>query len=300
LHKAGSPTNCEVYWIHLKPKEIATRFREQNDISVSHGLVKRVLKSKGFGYRKLNKNIATGHYAQREEQFQIIFKLVALMSIESPVLSIDCKKKERLGNLYRSGKVYCTTALQVFDHDYHHLSQGTVIPHGIYDLQMNEGYISIGSSHETAEFIIDNLLWWWDNYGIHYYPDAKSILILCDAGGANSYRHHAFKKQMLILAKKIGIDFIICHYPPYASKWNPIEHRLFCHVQKAIDGVIFSDYKIVKELISKTKTESGLKVFVRLNLKQYPIGIKTHKSDIDFKRINFNPDIPKLSYRIAA
>lgn len=300
LHKAGSPTDPEVYWIHLKPKEIATRFAEQYEMQVSHGFVKRVLKSKGFGYRKLSKNMATGHCEQRNEQFQLIFKLVALMSIDSPVISIDCKKKERLGNLYRDGKVYCTTALKVFDHDYHHLSQGAVIPHGIYDLQMDEGYISVGSSHETAEFIIDNLLWWWDNYGIHYYADAKSILVLCDAGGANSYRHHAFKKQLLILAKLIGIDFIICHYPPYASKWNPIEHRLFCHVQKAIDGAIFSDYKIVKELICKTKTKEGLKVFVRLNLKKYPIGIKTPKSDIDFNRISFNSDIPQFSYRIVA
>lgn len=105
---------------------------------------------------------------------------------------------------------------------------------------------------------------------------------------------------MLLLAQKTGIDFIICHYPPYSSKWNPIEHRLFCHVQKAISGVIFSDYKIVKELISKTKTQKGLKVFARLNLKKYRIGIKTSKTDIDFNRIDFNPDIPKLSYRIAA
>ena len=103
---------------------------------------------------------------------------------------------------------------------------------------------------------------------------------------------------MLILAEKIGIDFIICHYPPYASKWNPIEHRLFCHVQKAMEGVILTDYKIVKELISKT--EKGLKTIVRLNLKDYPIGIKTDKTELDFSRIHFNQNIPELSYRIAA
>ncbi len=299
-HKGGSPTDATVFWIHLKPKEIAERFALENSYSVSHGLVKRLLKSKGFQYRKLSKNIATGVYAKRDEQFKIIFHLVSIMSLNSPIISIDCKKKERLGNLYRAGKLYCTKALSVFDHDYHHLSEGAVVPHGIYDMHRNEGYISIGNSHETANFIADNLLWWWDNYGIHHYPDAKSILILCDAGGGNSYRHYAFKKQMLILSKKVGIDFIICHYPPYASKWNPIEHRLFCHAQAAIDGAIFSDYEIVKELFSKTKTDTGLKVFVRLNLKQYPIGIKTDKSEVDFNRIQFNQNIPNLSYRIAA
>ncbi|MFT7227301.1 MAG: putative GNAT superfamily acetyltransferase, partial [Neolewinella sp.] len=119
---------------------------------------------------------------------------------------------------------------------------------------------SIGSSHETADFISDNLLWWWDHYGIHHYPDATSVLILCDSGGGNSYRYHAFKKQLLELAHKTGLDFIVCHYPPYASKWNPIEHRVFCHVHKAMQGIVLSDYELVKKLIAKTKTKEGLKV----------------------------------------
>jgi len=259
-HKAGSPTNSDVFWIHLKPREIAFQFEAQSGNKVSHGFVKRILLSEGFKYRKMSKTLATGTCKYRNEQFEIIFKLVAIMSIDSPVISIDCKKKERLGNLYRAGKAYCTAPLEVYDHDYHYLAQGVVIPHGIYDLHRNEGYISIGNSHETASFIADNLLWWWENYGIHNYPDTKCILVLCDSGGGNSYRHHAFKKHIQLLAEKIGIDFIICHYPPYASKWNPIEHRLFCHAHRAIQGAVFSDYNIVKELFSKTTTDDGLKV----------------------------------------
>jgi len=299
-HKAGSPTKPDVYWTHLTPNEIAELFFTETGNKVSNNFVKRTLKSMGFKYRKLSKNLATGQYAQRNEQFEIIFHMVAIMSLDSPVISIDCKKKERLGNLYRSGKTYATGEVEVFDHDYHHLSQGAVIPHGIFDIQNNEGYITIGNSHETATFITDNILWWWENYGIHNYPDARNMLVLCDAGGGNSYRHHAFKKAILMLSKKLGIDFIICHYPPYASKWNPIEHRLFAHVHRAMQGVIFTDYNIVKELISKTKTDTGLKVFVRLNLKEYPVGIKTDKSEVDFSRIQFNAKIPELSYRIAA
>lgn len=284
----------------MKPKEIAELFFAETQRYVSNNLVKRTLKVMGFKYRKLSKNLATGQYLLRDEQFNMIFHLVTIMSLDSPIISIDCKKKERLGNLYREGKTYATGEVKVLDHDYPHLSQGAVIPHGIFDIQNNEGYMTIGSSHETASFVADNLLWWWDNYGIHNYPNARRILILCDAGGANSYRHHAFKKAMLLLAKEIGIDFIICHYPPYASKWNPIEHRLFAHVHRAMQGVIFTDYNIIKELITKTKTDTGLKVFVRINIKEYPIGIKTDKSEIDFSRIQFNDQIPKLSYRIAA
>jgi len=276
------------------------RLANEQSIRVSAGFVKRVLRGQGYKYRKLSKNLATGEFAERDAQFKIIFHLVAVMNLDSPVISIDCKKKEVLGTLYRDGKLYTTAPLKVYDHDYLNLSEGKVIPHGIFDLQLNRGYISIGNSHETASFIGDNLLWWWENYGIHNYPDAKSVLILCDAGGGNSYRHHAFKKQLLELAQLTGIDFIVCHYPPYASKWNPIEHRLFAHVHQAMQGVIFTDYNIVKELIGKTKTKTGLKVVVRLNLGMYPTKIKTDKSELDFSRIQFNEQIPKLSYRICA
>ena len=299
-NKGGSPTNANVYWIHYKPRELVELLEEEYSFKVSAGFVKRVLKDQGYKYRKLSRNIATGIDPQRNAKFKIIFDLVTMMSLDTPIISIDCKKKENLGTLYREGKLYSTDALEVFDHDYSYLSEGKVIPHGIFDIQLNEGYISIGNSHETASFIAENLLWWWDNYGIHKYPDAKKVLILCDAGGGNSYRHHTFKKELLDLAKATGIDFIVCHYPPYASKWNPIEHRLFAHVHHAIKGVIFTDYKLVKELISKTKTKTGLKVFVRLNLGDYPIGIRTNEAELDFRRIQFNEQIPKFSYRIAA
>lgn len=299
-HKAGSPTDSNIFWIHLKPREIAIKFEEMHHIKISNGMIKRQLLAMNYKYRKLSKQLATGHYQDRDKQFQIIFTLVAIMSLKTPIISIDCKKKERIGNLYREGKCYSQQPIKVFDHDYDYLATGKVIPHGIYDLQQNKGYITIGNSHETAEFIADNLLWWWDNYGIHQYPDTKNILIFCDSGGANSYRHHCFKKHMLNLSQLIGKDLIICHYPPYSSKWNPIEHRLFAHVHNAMKGVVFSDYNIVKELIEKTTTTTGLKVVVRLIDKDYPTGIKTIKEEVDYKRIKPHPISPQLSYSIAA
>lgn len=297
-HKAGSPTDETVYWISVKPCAIVQLFYEQHQIRVSHGVVKRLLKELGYGYRKQSKQLATGSYARRNEQFQIICTLVLVMSLKSPVLSIDCKKKERLGNLYRQGRCYCSKAVQVYDHDYEHLSEGKVIPHGIYDLQTGKAYISIGSSHETADFIIDNLLWWWEQYGLHQYADTKNILLLCDAGGANSYRHHIFKHKLMAFARETGLSVIVCHYPPYCSKWNPIEHRVFCHVHRAMSGVVFSDYATVQKMIEQTSTKTGLTVLVRLNLKQYEKGVKTDKNKFDDSRITFHPLLPELNYRI--
>ncbi len=297
-YKAGSPTAAEVYWISLKPCAIAALFYEKHQIRLSHQFIKRQLKAWGYAYRKQHKQLATGSYGKRDEQFRIICSLILVMSCQSPVLSIDCKKKERLGNLYRNGRCFCTEALKVYDHDYEHLSQGKVIPHGIYDVQANKGYISIGSSSETADFVIDNLLWWWYEYGIHHYPDAKNIMLLCDAGGANSYRHFIFKHRLLQFAKETGLSVIVCHYPPYCSKWNPIEHRLFSQVHKAMEGVVFCDYQTVQRCIEQTATKTGLTVVVRLNLKEYQTAIKVDKKLIDQKRITHHPQIPELNYRI--
>jgi hypothetical protein len=297
-NKAGSPTDDGTYWISLKPFSIARLFYEKHQIWVSNGLVKRLLRDLGYGYRKQSKQLATGSYAHRDEQFKIICSLILIMSLKSPVLSIDCKKKERLGNLYRNGKCYCSQAVKVYDHDYEHLSEGKVIPHGIYDLQTNRGYISIGNSSETADFVVDNLLWWWREFGIHQYPDAKNMLLLCDAGGANSYRHFIFKHKLMAFAKETGLSVIVSHYPPYCSKWNPIEHRLFSQVHKAMEGVIFSDYLTVQKLIEQTSTKTGLTVVVRLNPKEYQTGIKIDKNLLDNKRIAHHPTIPELNYRI--
>ena len=247
----------------------------------------------------MRKTIATGTYARRDEQFGIIFYLMALLNnTNGPIISIDTKKKETLGNLYRDGHCYCQQAVEVYDHDYPHLADGKVIPHGIYDMKCNKGYISIGTCAETAAFIADNILWWWDTYGIHLYGGCKQLLILCDSGGANGWRKHIFKKELQRIAALMGIRIIISHYPPYCSKWNPIEHRLFPHVHRAMSGVVFSSYKLVKELIGKTSTSKGLSVEVRLVKIEYPTGLRCAREDIDTSRILFHESLPDLNYTI--
>jgi hypothetical protein len=139
------------------------------------------------------------------------------------VISVDTNKKEKLSSLYREGQVYCLEAEVVYDHDYAHLSEGTIIPHGVYDFAHNDAMINIGVSADTSEFACDSIKCWWDTIGCKRYADTTSLLILADRGGNNSYRHHVFKAPLQTIANKIGIEIRAVHYPPYTSKWNPIE-----------------------------------------------------------------------------
>jgi hypothetical protein len=263
------------------------------------------LKANKYGYRKPSKSMVIGKSPHRSQQFEIIMFLTALFwdMENNPIMSIDTKKKEPLGQLTRNQTVLCQVSEtgknpSVFDHDFSFLATGKAIPHGIFDVKQNKGYISIGNSHETAAFVVDNLDWWWQNFGELIYPKASMMLILCDAGGANGHRHHLFKKLLQDWAKKIGIRILIVHYPPYCSKYNPIERRLFAQVHLTIKNTILTDFQQVKELISKTATSNGLSVEVRINTIFYPTKQHSSLDDIDKKRILYHPDLPKFSYSI--
>jgi len=167
---------------------------KKKEIYISRNIVRRLLKKHGFVKRKMLKKQSTGIYQYRDEQFKNIEKIKFIQS-DNPILSIDTKKKEKLGNLHRAGQVYCTKTIESYDHDYPHLAKGTIVPHGIYDMKRNEAFISIGLENETAEFICDSIKKWWDKMGKKHYPQANEILIFCDAGGANSYRHNVYSSQ---------------------------------------------------------------------------------------------------------
>lgn len=301
-HTAGSPTDELVKWTHLRPVDIRLHLEETHQITISHGCIKRILREHNYKKRKPPKHLIIGKSPHRAEQFKIIFLLIALFKDmeNNPIISIDTKKKEVLGQLTRNKAILAKNgqAPAVYDHDYSFLATGKAIPHGIYDVKLNKGYISIGNSHETAAFIIANLDWWWHQYGQHAYPDASSILILCDSGGANGHRHHLFKKCLQEWAKKIGKRLVIAHYPPYCSKYNPIERKLFAHVQRTIDNVILTDLQQVKELMLKTATSQGLRVEVRINEQFYPTKQPSNPNDIIKDRILFHPHLPNFSYTI--
>ena len=183
-----------------------------------------------------------------------------------------------------------------YDHDFPSLAEGVALPHGIYDLKHNLGYITLGTSHDTREFACQSIQWWWQNHGQSLYPEATSLLILCDGGGSNSARTYIFKEALQQLANRIGIEIRIAHYPPYTSKYNPIEHRLFPHLTRAAQGVILKSIEMLKQLFETARTQTGLKVVVQI-LDQ--IFITGKKVADDFKKnmtLVFDKVLPRWNY----
>jgi hypothetical protein len=166
-----------------------------------------------------------------------------------PVISIDTKKKELIGNFSRDGKTYTQAQVETSDHDFASAADGKLIPHGIFDVVRNEGHLNLNLSHDTSEFCCDSIAHWWLNYGRQIYATASKILILCDGGGSNSSRSNLFKEALKKLAIQLGIDIRIAHYPPHCSKHNPIEHCFFSHVTRACQGVVFHSIEIAKQFI---------------------------------------------------
>jgi len=233
----------------------------------------------------------------RNAQFERIAELRTLYEAKgNPVVSVDTKKKELIGNLFREGKIYTTETVEVFDHDFPSLAEGVAIPHAIYDIARNEGYVIIGTSRDTSEFACDSIRYWWDNFGKALYPNADSILMLMDGGGSNSSRHYIFKQDLQALADEIGIEIRIAHYPPYTSKWNPIEHRLFPHITRSLQGMVLITHQLAKELIEKTNTKSGLKVFSSIFNRVYETGRKVAEGFKESMRIIFDDNLAPWNY----
>jgi len=194
-----------IRWVNLSRQEIA-RLIQAEGIPVGSKTVKFLLKKHKFVKRKIQRKRSTGKFANRDKQFKKIkSKIDTYTKKNIPVISIDTKKKENIGNLHRNGSVYCTGTIETYDHDFKHLSEGKLVPHGIYDITNNKGHITLGVSSETADFICDCIEGWWIKHGVEDWPNAKEILILCDAGGANSYRHHVFKNSVQALANKLNM-----------------------------------------------------------------------------------------------
>ena len=287
----------KVLWTDLTVNEIILALQEDYHIWVSKYVVRQLLKKHNYRSRKAQKRRTMKQVANRNAQFEKIARLIAeYKAAGNPVISMDTKKKEHLGNFYRDGHLYTLKELETYDHDFKSFAEGIVIPHGLYDIGLNTGYIQLGTSHDTGEFACDSLRYWWYNYGKHQYPEATSILLPCDGGGSNSSRHYLFKEDLQALSDEIGIEIRIAHYPPYCSKWNPIEHRFFPHVTRACQGVIFTSVDLVKELMEKTHTKTGLKTFVHIIDKVYQTG---RKYATDFKenmRIVFDDFLPHWNY----
>lgn len=285
-----------VLWTNLTHLQVSNYFKEYS-INVGVYVVKQLFRMFGFVKRKLYKNRTLKVVANRNMQFEHIKELRENFAMKDlPILSIDSKKKEMLGNFYRDGKTYSIQRIEVNDHDFSTFSEGVIIPQGLYDTEKNICYLTIGKSKDTAEFVCDNIEYHWNTSLKTIYPDAKKMLILCDGGGSNSCLHYIVKEEFQKLANRLQIEIVIAHYPGYCSKWNPIEHKVFCHITRAWQGVVFDNYEIVKELAQKTKTKSGLKVIATCNDKTYETGRKA--SDVFLKEmpVEFDKILPKWNY----
>lgn len=277
-HTAGDPMDEKVIWTDLTPHEIASLLEQEHQVNVSKTVVRKLLQKHHYRRRQAQKKQTMKSVPQRNEQFAKSETLVAeFTAAGNPILSFDTKKKEYLGNFYRKGQLYTREELRAYDHDFTSFAEKVIIPHGIYDLQRNLGYLHLGLSKDTSQFACDCIRSWWLQHGQAAYRHATAILGLCDGGGSNSARS--------------------AHYPPYCSKYNPIEHRLFPHVTRACQGVLFTSVKLVKELMEKTKTSKGLKVIVEIVETIYQTGRKVAE---DFKRnlrIVFDEVLPRWNYR---
>lgn len=288
--------NAAVKWTNLSRRQIARRMKEMGT-PVSRRIVSQLLHRHGYRRRKAVKNKALGQHPDRNAQFENIARLQKeYLAAGLPVLSIDTKKKELLGNFYRDGVIDTQETIQTNDHDFSSQGGGIVIPHGLYDVGLNQGYVNLNTSHDTTELACDSIAAWWEQHGGKLYPHAKKLLLLCDGGGSNSATKYLFKQDLQKLANRLGLEIRVAHYPPYCSKYNPIEHRMFAHVSRACRGVIFHTLETAKYYMEKTETTTGLKVVVGILNNVYETGRKYVAGFKKTMKIVFDDVLPKWNY----
>ena len=282
-------------WTCKSIRSLAKELTRQG-FAVSSTKVGQLLRAQGYSLQSNRKAVEGKQHPDRDGQFQHIAKRVrAFQRCGQPTVSIDTKKKEPLGNMKNPGKTYRPKGnpTKVKTHDFPDRELGKAIPYGVYDLALNEAGVSVGISHDTAEFAVAAIQRWWSRIGRKRYPSAKRLLITADSGGSNSPRTRLWRWELQRLADKTGLRFELCHYPPGTSKWNKIEHRLFCHITRNWQGVPLEDLTIVVNLIGSTKTEEGLEVHAWLDRRQYEKSLKvsdTQLAEVRIKRNTFHGD----------
>jgi len=297
-HTAGDPMRAEVKWTNLSRRQIAKTLTAMGT-PVSRNVVSLLLRKHGYRRRKAQKNKTMGpRNPNRNAQFENIARLKKeYLKAGLPVISMDTKKKELLGNFYRDGKIDTQETIETNDHDFGSAGAGVVIPHSLYDVGRNQGFVHLNTSHDTSELACDSIAAWWDQHGRSDYPEAKKMLVLCDGGGSNSATMYLFKEDLQKLVNRLSIEIRVAHYPPYCSKHNPIEHRLFPHLTRACRGVIFHTLDTVKHYMAKAETTQGLKVNVSILDKAYETGRKCAAGFKKAMKIVFDEFLPKWNYR---
>jgi hypothetical protein len=264
-----------------------------NGYGVSYRVVGEMLKMLGYGLQADKKALTVAQsHVDRDAQFEYINEQCKQANARGiPVISIDAKKKENIGNFKNNGKTYQLhgNPIEVLDHDFPIKELGKVTPFGIYNIFKNQGFVSVGISSDTAAFAVESIRKWWYLQGVESYGSADEIVVTADCGGSNGYRNRLWKLELQKFANEIGKQITVLHYPPGTSKWNKIEHRLFSFISKNWQGIPLTSVALVVALIGATTTSTGLSVVCIIDESAYKTGIKVTDEELE----NMNPKIPE-------
>ncbi len=277
-------------WTCKSTDKLAEELTRQNH-PVSDRTVAMLLKQQGYSLQANRKTREGSSHPDRNAQFEYINRQVrAFQKRQQPVISVDTKKKELVGEFKNAGEEWRPKGQpeKVSVHDFPDKKLGKAIPYGVYDLACNEGWVSVGIDHDTAEFACASIQRWWNEMGADRFPRACELLITADGGGSNSSRNRLWKKSLQWLANELDIPLRVCHFPPGTSKWNKIEHRLFCFITKNWRGRPLTTYEVIVNLIASTTTKTGLVVRAALDARQYETGIKV--TDEELQHLRLTPD----------
>jgi len=286
----GDPSS-PLRWTCKSTRQLADELTAQGH-PVRPRTVARLLKQAGYSLQGNRKAREGSKHPDRNAQFEHInAEALAFMRQGQPVISVDTKKKELAGDFKNGGREWQPAGKpeQVRVHDFMDKTPGKAIPYGVHDLTKNEGWVSAGIDHDTARFATEAIWRWWAKMGRKHYGKAvKKLLIMADSGGANASRSRLWKASMQALANRLGMAVQVCHFPPGTSKWNKIEHRMFCHITRNWRGRPLVSHEVIVKLIASTTTRNGLKIEAGLDTKAYPTGLKV--SDEKFEALNLRGD----------
>ena len=296
----GDPMS-PLLWTTKSIRKLADELVDQG-YKIGYRKVAYLLEELGYSLQKNQKMNQVGdEHPDRDAQFQHINEKVKTFgAMECPVISIDCKKKELVGNFQNVGREYAPKKhpVMVLDHDFPLPELGKATPYGVYDISANEGYVSVGISADTAQFAVASIRSWWYTMGIERYPHAPQLLITADGGGSNGSRNRLWKTELQALANEIGLKISVCHFPPGTSKWNKIEHRMFSQISQNWRGRPLVSLAVIVNLIAATTTNTGLTIQCQLDLNQYPKGIKVSDNELASVNIVADEFHPNWNYTI--
>ena len=296
---SGDPMSS-IKWTCKSVRALAEELSKKG-YEISYRTVHRMLHEMGYSLQSNKKSLSQENNPNRDRQFKLINSKVAqFLNHGLPVISVDAKKKELVGNFKNPGQTWKKKAFPqlVEDHDFPSRGLGKAVPYGAYDIGRNEGFVNVGISFETAEFAVNSIKGWWHRFGKKHYPRAPELLICADSGGSNGYSNRLWKTCLQKFADQSGLKITVCHYPPGTSKWNKIEHRMFSYISLNWRGIPLETYETIVSLIGSTKTKTGLTIKAKLDKRQYKKGKKI--PDEVFSKLNIvkNKVLPKWNYSV--